>query len=173
LADVREIVHHALDPTTALSISAGVTVARSRQTPSDPFRVVPYPNGDVALSRRFNGFGHQGDATLSLDAGLVPVIDQITGLVTNRVQALAALTDRLDEVVTLRGSASAAQTVPTSEPYALTLLAGNLEVAFRTSRFVSLALGERAWWQDQAQSGSFLSTFSYFNVTVATAPAHF
>lgn len=169
LADLREVITHSLDPATTLSLSGGLTVARTRQDPSNPFRVLPFPNGDISLSRRFGMFGERGDATMLLDAALAPVVDQVTGLVSNRAQGQVSLTDRLDEVVTMTATASAAQTVPTTEPFALTLVTGNLELGYLVSRSVALAVGERAWWQHETQVGSFISTFTYLDITV-TAP---
>jgi hypothetical protein len=173
LAGISQGIRHALDRTSSLSVTAGAAFARFREGPADPYKTVVFPSGDITYVKQFDAFAVRGDGHLQLEASLVPAIDVLTDLASNRLQGVASFVDQLNNVVNVQASVSAAQTIPTSEPFALSLVSGALQVAFSLSHTVSLSVGERGLWQTEAEVGSFFSTFTYFDVTVATHPLRF
>jgi hypothetical protein len=156
-------IRHALERSTTLTVSAGGTFANERTHRDQPYHTAGFPNADLSLT---HSFGERGSIVLELDAQLAPWVDFHTGLVSNRVQGQASLSDAVNKVVTLRVTATGLQTVPTTDTYALEMVSGSASMELRVDRQVLLAFGERGVWETQDALGTFLSTVTYLDVTV-------
>jgi len=108
---------------------------------------------------------------LALTAQLSPIVDPRTGLVSERVQALASLSRRVTSATTLRLTASFLQSVPVpkDDPYPITSVNASVEVRTLVDRQLEVGVGALELWQDQSVYGTLTSTVVYMTVT-ARAP---
>jgi hypothetical protein len=81
---------------------------------------------------------------------LAPLVNSLTGGVSNFVQVQGLLAERLGPAFSLRGTVGGGQAIPADSPSASTLAQGEVELDFIAGRQVNLALGARAFWQRQA-----------------------
>jgi hypothetical protein len=170
-ADIGQVLvgfRHALSPSAALSLGAGLGAAAYRDTPDLPYTARVYPAANGSYTRAV-----QRDK-LAVAVGLSPTADARTGTVNEAVQASATLEDRPTGRLSLRMTATAGASVPQSQRFSYLVAGGLVEAAFRVDPHMDLMLGEQALWQDQSGGlGGFLSSVTYVAVGVRAVELHF
>ncbi|HXN31890.1 MAG TPA: hypothetical protein VN894_08515, partial [Polyangiaceae bacterium] len=175
-ARLDETLRRRLWRTTTLSLGGGLALYDIDAPGTYPFRgrtvaTIIYP---VALATLAYRFGVRGTSTLSLSAELAPVVDDRTGLASERVQENVNLTDRIDRMLTLHFGVSGLETVPPlvgSDPYPVTIVTGSVDAILHLHRQVDLRIGAQALWQDQTGGyGELWSIFGYAALTVRAPP---
>ncbi len=185
LAQVTQAIQHAIERQTALTAQAGITFVRTRNDDGQPYRPVWFPTALTSLVHRE---GPKGAIVTEADLQLVPVINPFSGALANYLQLQGLVTEPVAHNVLLRIAAGGAQTIPNDGPAAATVVQGGVELDFAVNKQLDLGVGERAYWQRQAQGpnglvvgvlpapeaplafADFFSTVTYFAVTVR-APA--
>jgi hypothetical protein len=170
LVAIAQGIRHALRPATGVELSAGVAVTQMRLDAKSVYHAAWYPTAEASLSHRF---GERGRSTLQLGAQLEPAVDQLAGVITDRLQGEASFADVLNEVTTVRASAFALQTVPTTDPYAETMVSGEVGALFRVNRRLHVGIGERGVWQREDRVGTFFSLLTYIDLTVEAPTLRF
>jgi hypothetical protein len=163
IVSVSEELHHLLERSTSLIVGAGVAEGRLHRDDILPYRTLTFPVANASVTHLFGQTGH---SKVTLGVAFGPYVDYRTGLASERGEVDAGLVERLNRWIKLTVSGAGGQTVPTSDPQALTYLRGGVDVAFRVDRSLDFALGELGGWQEQYPFGSFFTAFSYFDVTV-------
>jgi hypothetical protein len=173
--DLRETFRHQLSATASLSLHAALD-ASIEEGPSVGKELVILPGGGGAFDARF---GTKGLSTFTLSASVDPYVDIRTGLVSNRLTATAAVSDRASSSVTLRYSVGVLRSLPfpMSDPYPLTTLNGGVDSRIRLSRQFDVVLGTQALWQYQPGFDPAISTIvsaiGYVGVTARAPTLHF
>jgi hypothetical protein len=183
LAQFGQAIQHAIERNTAFTAQGGITFVRTRNDDGQPYRSVWFPTALTSLVHRS---GPKGAFVTEVDLQLVPVINPFSGALANYLQLQGLVTEPVAHNVLLRIAGGGAQTIPNDGPAAATIVQGGVEVDYAFNRQVTFGVGERAYWQRQAQGGpvagvqavtvaplafgDFFSTVTYFAVTVR-APA--
>jgi hypothetical protein len=170
LGMAEETLTHKLSRTVGLVLGAGVAVATDRLTQDVPYGTVVFPVADASLQVHF---GHEGKSIFEIYGRLAPYVNMLYGIVSNYLIAEASLRDELTSRVAIRVALGTAQTLPTDAPAATSLVRGEVELDYRASRRVELAMGERVFWQEEVGFGAFASTFGFVGVTVREPTLHF
>ena len=170
LALAEETLTHKVSQAVALSLGAGGAVASDRLSGDVPYNTVFFPVADAALRVRF---GHEGRSLFQVYARLAPYVNLLDGIVANNLISEASIRDELTERIAVRVALGAAQTLPTDTPAATSLVRGEVELDYRASRWVELALGERGFWQEELGLGTFVSAFGFVGITVREPTLHF
>lgn len=162
LAELRASLHDQLTGAMSLSVTGGVA-GYVITTPLLKEAVIQ-PEGAVVLSDRF---GAAGRSSWTLSTGLAPSVDIRTGLVSNRLQAFAALADLVVYKVMVVYTAGLVQSVPfpTTDPYPITALSGGIEARMPVDRQIIVSAGLQEVWQNQGSYGTLLLSFGYVSVT--------
>jgi hypothetical protein len=171
IGQVTEGYRHKLSRSAGVSASAGAAVAAVRLHPQDTFGNSFYPIGEASFT---DVLTRAGD-TVTLFARYWPAVDIRTGLVLSSLQVESTLQEHITRLLALRFATGVAQSIPTDQPAAATILHGDVGVEYQAdrSRWLALSLGERMYWQNQNGLGSFLSAFGYVAVTVRERTLHF
>src|ERR1700690_2226548 len=167
-ARLDETLRRRLSRTTTLSLGGGLALYDI-----DAYGTVATIIYPVALATLAYRFGVRGTRTLSLSAELAPIVDDRTGLASERVQENVNLTDRIDRMLTLHFGVSGLETVPPlvgSDPYPVTIVTGSVDAILHLHRQVDLRIGAQALWQDQTGYGTLWSIFGYAALTVRAPP---
>lgn len=168
IAQVQETFRRQVSPTTNLSLGAGA--AASIQDTATERDLVILPVAVASVSTRLTA-----QRTFTVSALAAPNVDVRTGLVSDRVQTTASLSDRLSPAVTLAVYAGWLQSVPfpRDDPFPVTAFNGGIDVRIRVHRQVDLGLGYQAFWQDQSGYGTVVSQIGYVSVTGRVPTLHF
>jgi hypothetical protein len=168
IVELQEVIAHRLSSATLFSVGGGVALVSS-QAPS--LQETEYvPTALVSLASQ------AGLSRFSLLAQLAPLPDMRTGLVTDRLQSTATWTEALAARSSMTVTAGALRSVSFlsgDDPYPLTVLSGEVVVVSRLDQTFDLALGLRAFWQEQTGYGNFGSEISYVSVTARLPTVHF
>jgi hypothetical protein len=165
IVEVREGFAHAFARSTLLRGSAGLTLGVNRVERDLPFQSSLYPSADVNFT---HSWGDRGRVALELGGAIAPFVDPRTGLLFERAGGQAALSDRLSRKVAVRVFGDGLQTLPTTDPAALSMVSGGAEVGVATERWLTLVAGARGLAQSQGALGWFSATIGYVDVTLAT-----
>ena len=150
---------HDLERTTSLTAEAGVSFVRALNVEGQADRSVWLPSGRVSVAHRVAPKVEAGKAAAGVAQAanetqaslqLAPLVNSLTGGVSNFVQVQGLLAERLGPAFTLRGTLGGGQAIPVDSPSASTLAQGEVELDFIAGRQVNLAVGARAFWQRQA-----------------------
>jgi hypothetical protein len=162
---------HRLSKAAGVTASAGAAFAAVRLHPNDSFGTTVYPVGEASFT---DVLTKAGDA-LTAFARYVPTVDPRTGLVLAALQVESTYQQHLTPLLALRFATGVAQSLPTDQPAASSIVHADVGVDYLAdrSRWLALSLGERMYWQNQNGLGSFLSTFGYVAVTVRERTLHF
>ncbi len=182
------------------SVSRGSSTSASLDTPTaaegDARESAAAPNGRDESAGAFRdgavgGAGTTGAADTSataipglatgrmneliLTAQLSPLVDPRTGLVSERMQALATLTRQVTSSTTVRLAGSFLQSVPisVSDAYPLTAVSAGVDVQTRVDRQLAVGAGALELWQNQSGYGTLVSTVVFVTVTVRAPTLHF
>ncbi len=146
LLEAQEQWRHAWSHNTDSMLAGGVSEARTRDAAAAPYDYATNPLVEGSLERRFGrGKNH---SSIDLDMRVAPVVNQLLGLVDERVQATlgASWTRRK---LTLRASASAAESIDQSSPIASKIFTAEVDATYAQSEALSFDVGARALAQDQ------------------------
>jgi len=154
---LQETARHELSRTATATASLGASATIYQLNSGPAWGILPVAT--VVYAQRLGPPPKDARAPVSgarLALELVPGVNVFTGFPTNRVQATASLTNRLDSTVGVTFTASALQTldIPHPDPSPLTLLSGGVEVRARLDALVSFAAGVQAFWQAQQNVGA-------------------
>jgi hypothetical protein len=170
LAIAEESLAHKLSRTVGLVLGAGGAAVSDRLTESVPYSTSVFPVADASLQVHF---GLEGRSLFQMYARLAPYVNILDGRVANNLIGEASVRDELITRVAVRAAIGAAQTLPTDTPAATSLVRGEVELDYRVSRWVELAVGERGLWQEELGLGTFVSTFGFVGITVREPTLHF
>ncbi len=187
LAQFTQAIQHAIERQTAFTAQAGITFVRTRNDDDQPYRPVWFPTALMSVVHRE---GPKGAIIEEVDLQLVPVINPFNGALANYLQLQGVLTEPVAHNVLLHIGAGAAQTIPTDGPTAATVVQGGVELDYAVNKQLDLGVGERAYFQRQAQLpnvpvgglpapeaplafADFFSTVTYFAVTVRSPALRF
>jgi hypothetical protein len=184
LVQAQEQWRHSWSRTTDTMLAAGLYEARTRDAPLAPY--VYSTNGTLegSVEQRFGHGTSRG--SIALDLRLVPVVNQLTGLVDQRVQG-TALGSWSRRKLSLRATATAAESLDQTSPAAAKLVTAEVDASYAQSEVLSFDLGARVLAQDQnsapttttgQQAGPVTQTpfnqgVVFFAVTVRAVKAHF
>jgi hypothetical protein len=146
LVEAREQWKHAWTRTTSTMLSAGVSEARSRDAAFDPYTYSTDPTVEGSVEQRF-GRG-KTLASIVLDLRLAPLVNQLTGIIDERVQG-SVTGSWSRRKVTLGASVTAAQSTDQSTAYASRVLMGEVDASYAHSPALSFDVGARVITQDQ------------------------
>ncbi len=170
LALAEETLTHNLSRTVGLVLGAGAAVTSDRLTGDVPYGTTFFPVADASLQVHF---GHEGKSLFAIYGRLAPYVNMLYGIVSNYLIGEASLRDELTTRIAVRVAVGAAETLPTDTPAATNLVRGEVELDYRASRWVELAVGERGYWQEELGFGAFVSTFGFVGITVREPTLHF
>ena len=172
VAWVQEEVRHQASPATRLSVGAGIGESEVRHlSPGAPANTQGFLVASASVSHTFGAYGQD---VLLASAQLLPVTDALTGDVSDRLQGSLSLTDILSRVVTLRLTATGVQSIlPADYPFPVTLGTGEVQATFKLNRWVDVAVGDLALWENEKNIGSFASILCYVAMTVRAETLHF
>lgn len=146
LVEEQEKWKHAWTRATDTIVSAGMTEARSRDAAFAPYVFSTYPMVEASFEQRF-GRGKAG-TSLIIDARLAPLVNQLTGIIDERVQASVTGTWTRRKA-TLGVSVTAAESTDMSTAYASQLLMGEVDASYAHSPALSFDMGARVLTQEQ------------------------
>jgi hypothetical protein len=146
LVEEREQWRHALGRTVSTMLAAGVTEARSRDAAFDPYVFSTFASVEGSVEQRFGRGKNIG--SIVLDLRLAPLVNQLTGIIDERVQGSATGTWTRRKV-TLGASLTAAQSTDQSSAYASKVLMGEVDASYAPSPVLSFDVGGRVITQDQ------------------------
>jgi hypothetical protein len=155
IIQVQETVRHQLSTTEVLSMSAGASAAILPLTNEEAWGILPI--GSLSFTDRIGTPKDPRDATtLLLWAGLAPMVDVRTGLLSNRVQPTATFGTRVAPNTFLSVTAGLLQSVPIPQrdPSPLTALNGGVDIRVRLTRRIDVSVGIQAYWQEQLVYGA-------------------
>jgi hypothetical protein len=176
LVQLGESWRHDFDRAGSITVMAAATGARitgvGAQTSfwCDGGEHCLYPSAGMTLSSRL---GFRGTSVLLIDASIMPLVDVRSGLVSERLQLVASLSEPLTRHVELHIDGSGSQSVPPSDPLAASMATGGVAVDFKLTRRVTLSCSQRALWQQQSGFGDFFTSLTAVNVTYASPVARF
>jgi hypothetical protein len=153
-----------------MMLGIGAAMSYAKTEPSAPYRTIPYVSGLALLSHRF-GRGGSSEAAVSLE--LAPLVNPLTGAVTEQAVGAASLRSQVTSVVGVRGGLGVSHTVFDPGVSGVTVVSGNVGAGFRVYRRVEASLGVEGLWQRQTGYGTFFSGFAYFALTVRTRALRF
>ncbi len=183
LLEAQEQWRHAWSRKTDTMLAGGVSEARSRDASDAPYAYATNGVAEGKIEQRFGRGKNVG--AIDLDVRVAPVVNQLLGLVDERVQAslLASWTHRK---ITLRASGTAAESLDQSSPIAAKILTGEVDAEYAPSLALSFDVGARVLSQDQSypvtsatgQVGpvtetSFTQEVVFFAVTVRAVKTRF
>ncbi len=162
--------HHPLSGSTNLNLGAGVA-GYIIQTPTLEEAVIQ-PVGSATLSGRLSPGGL---SRWALIGALAPNVDIRTGLVSDRVQTTASLSELVAHNVTFVVTTGALRSLPfpKSDPFPLTSVSGGVEAQVRADRLVEVDLGLQEVWQNQTGYGTLALTVGYVSVTARMQTLNF
>jgi hypothetical protein len=168
--DLRATLRDQLTGSMSMTLGAGVA-GYIIQAPSLKEAVIQ-PVGLATLSDRF---GATGSSSWALSAGLIPSVDIRTGLVSDRVQAIASLTELAASNLALIFTGSGIQSIPypTSDPFPISALNAGVDARLRLDRQLEVGLGLQELWQNQSGYGTLFSTLGYVSITARAKTLHF
>lgn len=146
LVQATEAWRYAWTRSIDTEISAGVAEARDRPGADLRATYAAYPVADAMLEKRW---GHrENGVTVRFTARIAPMVNRLLGTVDERVQALILATWTRQRFV-MNVFATAQQTVPTDDPSAVQLLAGEVNASYAPSArsLVAFDLGVRTMAQ--------------------------
>ncbi len=176
IAQIEETLRHQLSSAATLSVGAGlaVSVVQTLVTPTqvEDRNLAILPVAGVIYSLQLNPTGTH---SLLLSSQLSPNVDLFTGLLSERLQTLAALTDQVAPRVTLALTAGVLRSLPfPTTSYALTTVSGGAEARIYLTQQIDLLLGEQNVWQEEAGYASQpVSLVGYAGVTARAPTLHF
>jgi hypothetical protein len=162
IAQAMERLRHTLSRTETLTVGAGAAVSEVREHSDVPYQTAYYPVGEAIYAAQLDRAGSR----LTLTARLAPYLDIRTGIVLNAMLGEVALVERLSPPLTFTMTLGGSQNLPTEVPAAASIVRGDVSMEYRFNRQVLLALGERAFWENENGLGSFATAFFYVAVTV-------
>jgi hypothetical protein len=183
LVEAQEQWRHAWSRDTDTMLAGGVSEARTRDAADAPYEYATNPLAEGELQHRF-GRG-KNVASIGLDVRVAPVVNQLLGLVDERVQGslLGSWTRRK---LTLRASVTAAESLDQSSPIASKFFSAEVDASYVASESLSFDVGARELSQDQsfaatsptgqigpATESSFNQGVVFFAVTVRAVKAKF
>jgi hypothetical protein len=146
LIQAQEEWRHAWTRTTDTMLAAGASEARTRDGAFAPYAFSTEPTAEASFEQRF---GHgQNHGSVGLDVRLAPFVNQLLGLVDERVQG-AASASWSRRKLTLRATATAAESTDQSSPIASKLVSAEIDAAYAQSQVVSFDVGAREIAYDQ------------------------
>jgi hypothetical protein len=185
IAAAQETLRHQFSRASTLTVGAGLggaivttTAARSG---------VASPVGSLAYVDRF---GHDGLSTLNVTAQLMPMVDLVTGLPSERFGVDAGLNVAMPPTVNVLWTLGFLRSFPfacvvqlgttcsnvtTTPP--LTVLTQGVEARYHVSRLVDVSIGEQLLWQHQdgypnVPADSF-SAIGFVGLVARTKPLRF
>lgn len=161
LAQVVERLQHTLSRTETFTVGIGSAVSAIREQSNTSYHYAYYPVAEATYTDQPDRQGR-----LVLSARLAPYIDPRTGVVLNALIGDATFSDRLTHPVTLTVAAGASQNLPTGDPAAASILRAEVGVEYRFTPELAVAVGERAFWENENGLGNFVTTLGYVAVTV-------
>jgi hypothetical protein len=181
IAQIEETLRHQLSSAANLSVGAGLAVsvvqALVTSTLVTPTQVQDrnlaiLPVAGVTYSQQLNPTGTH---SLLLSSQLGPNVDLFTGLLSERLQTLAALTDQVAPMVTLALTAGVLRSLPfPTTSYALTIVSAGAEARIYLTKQLDLLLGEQNVWQYEVGYPSpVVSLVGYAGVTARAPTLHF
>lgn len=168
VVEVNEGYRHLWTRTLETRLTLGVSEVRVRAGASASYVFETYPVAEIVLDEHPRTA--EGHLAVRFGARLGPVVNQLLGIVDERVQGTLAVGYAYRRLAT-HAFAVASQSVPTSRPYATTLLSGELGAAYGVSRVVSFDVGVRALWQRaDVTRAAFLQGTAFIGVTLRAPP---
>lgn len=183
LLEAQEQWRHAWAKNTETMLAGGISEARTRDASNAPYEYATNGVGEASFEQHF---GHgKNVASIGLDARLAPVVNQLLGLVDERIQGslFASWTRRK---VTLRASATAAESLDQSSPIASKFLSGEVDASYLASDALTFDVGARVIDQEQdyaaigptgqigaSTQSSFTQGVVFLAVTVRAVKARF
>jgi hypothetical protein len=165
LAQITEALRHTLSRTESFSGTVGAAAAAVRFHPYTPFQTSYFPVVETTYTRTFARGG-----TLTLFARVAPYVDLLTAAVLNTAQGEVRLLYPVSPLLALHLDATVSQSLPVTDPAALTGARGDVSIDFHVSRHVDVGFGERWFWQEShATAGSatmLASAYGFLAVTV-------
>ncbi len=146
LIEGQERWKHAWTRTTDTVLSAGVAEARARDSATAPYVYSTDPMVEGSVEQRFGRGKNLG--SIVLDLRLAPLVNQLTGIIDERVQGSVTGT-WTHRKVTLGASLTAAQSTDQSTAYASKVLMGEVDASYAHSPALSFDVGARVITQDQ------------------------
>jgi hypothetical protein len=146
LVQALEEWKHAWSRSTDSMLAAGVYEARTRDAAFDPDVYSTNALAEGSLEQRFGRGKNLG--SIVIDFRLAPLVNQLTGLVDERVQGtlVGSWTRRK---VSLRGTVTAAESTNQSTAAASKVLTGEIDASYAHSPALSFDVGARVITQDQ------------------------
>jgi hypothetical protein len=128
-------------------LTVGVAEARERTSSVSAAALTTYPVVEAALEHR------RGPVDVQVNGRLGPAVNRLFGVVEQWAQGSVVAKYRYRRLTThLFGSAW--QTVGSGDPYATSLLAAELGVAYDANEIVAFDAGTRAIWQRTPPAGT-------------------
>jgi hypothetical protein len=182
LVQAQEQWRHSWSRTTDTMLAAGAYEARTRDKSLAPYVYSTSGTLEGSVEQRF---GHgKSRGSIELDLRLVPVVNQLTGLVDQRVQG-AVLGSWSRRKLSLRATATAADSLDQTSPAAAKLVTAEVDASYAQSEALSFDVGARVLAQDQnfattsaaGQTGVTQTSFNqgvvFIAVTIRAVKAHF
>jgi hypothetical protein len=164
VGQVLETFRHLLSQKSVFTVGVGVapSVVVNQDNGAREAVVVP-----VAVATYTQALGLGQTSNLSISAGFTPTVDVRTGLLSDRLQTTATMTDAVAPATQLTVTAGLLQSIPFAEdPYPLTGLNATVETKILVDRQTDLLLGLQEYWQIQRDYPPFESTLGYAAVVL-------
>jgi hypothetical protein len=163
--ELSEAWRHALGRTTETTLGGGAALISGRGASGGATRA--YAVAQAALA---HGLPTRGLET-RLSLRYAPVLDRLSGAVDPRLQATAAATLHLSHSTAARGQLSLAQSIPTLQDGAVTLVIGEAALSTRIDRAVQLEVGTRCALQRVRSIGATTPQWIAFVSTTFALPS--
>jgi hypothetical protein len=149
ILQIQEAARHQLS--TTATVSAGVGAATLVQPIANKESRTVLPTGVVSYAERVRAIDNLDAGTLTLSETLAPVVNINTGLPSPNLQTNTSLMNPVAPTVIVSVAAGLSKSVPffDGDHYPLTALNGGLDVRFRVTPQIDVALGVSGFWQQQ------------------------
>jgi hypothetical protein len=180
LGQISEAWRHRMSRSESVTAGAGVAGAAVRLFPGAPTLLGAYPVLDASYTAAF-----ARGAQVAVFARLAPYMDLITASILNTVSAEVRVLYPIGPLLTVHLGASGSQSLPATDPTAITAARGEVGVNYLLSKRVDVGFGERWLWQENALGANLANTggagsapslataYGYLAVTVRVRALHF
>jgi hypothetical protein len=164
IVEVAETHRRLWRRTTETRFTLGVSEARVRTSALSPHTTETHPVAEAVLEEHDRLAGGRFDVRASVRLG--PMVNQVVGLVDQRIQATLAATHGTARLTT-HAYAGAGQSVTIDGPYALRIVSGEVGASYAFTPVFALDGGIRGLAQSQPNAGvTFLQATVFAGVTL-------
>jgi hypothetical protein len=166
LTQATESWRHALGRNTESTLGGGAAWTTARTSASATFRTLTLPVVEAAIAHRIPS----PRIDLRASGRVAPVIDPITGVMDERVDASSSASWRATRALSILATVGGLQSIAWARPGAVTVLFHQLSVTYRANKVVQLEGGTRSYWWSTRGAEVPLPQWAVFAGATLTAP---